>query len=70
MCAQYIKSLIEGKEYTLDFDLLKQTSGAKFFDPCQQDVFPQRDFDLCTRVNVFDFVLKYENGKIIKIGRV
>ena len=39
-------------------ELLKRTSGAKFFDPEQNDVFPEKDFELCTRADCFDFVLR------------
>ena len=45
---------------------LKVTSGAKFFDLSQQDVFPERDFYLCTDVDKFDFVLKLGNDGVIK----
>ena len=38
--------------------LVKKTSGAKFFDPAQNDVFPEKDFELCTQVDCFDFVLR------------
>jgi 2-phosphosulfolactate phosphatase len=36
-------------------------SAAMFFDPAC-DWAPQRDFELCTRVDVFDFVLRLERG--------
>ena len=44
---------------------LKVTSGAKFFDPAQSDVFPEADFHMCVAVDKFDFVLhlvKQPNG--------
>ena len=61
LCAEYIQSLLEGKplenmqERMAD---LKNTSGAKFFDPAQQKVFPQRDFELCVQLNSVPFVLR------------
>lgn len=61
LCAEYIKSLLEGKPLA---DLvarvadLKNTDGAKFFDPAQQNVFPQRDFELSTMVDICPFVLR------------
>ena len=67
MCAEYIKSLLEEKPYTIDTDLLKRTSGAKFFDVKQNEIFPQQDFYLCVDTDRFPFVLKYEKGKIQKI---
>ena len=63
LCARDIKSLLE--EQPLDdmegeIDLLRRTSGAKFFDPAQQDVCPEADFHLSTQVDRFDFVLRYD----------
>lgn len=46
LCAYYIKSLLEETSIELDKEIkkLKETSGAKFFDKNQQDVFPEADF--------------------------
>ena len=48
LCAYYIKSLLEDKPIELfdEIQKLKMTSGAKFFDKNQQDVFPEKDFYL------------------------
>lgn len=62
LCAEYIKSILEGT--TLDMPALiadlKNTSGAKFFDKSQADVFPEADFYMCTELDKFDFVIKLE----------
>ena len=60
LCAEYIKSLLENRPFDIQAEVekLKYTSGAKFFDPAQNDVFPQEDFNMCTRIDCFDFVLK------------
>lgn len=61
LCAEYIKSLLEGKrlpELEARIEALKRTSGAKFFDPAQQHIFPERDFRLCTQVNSAPFILR------------
>lgn len=60
LCAYYIKSILENKEIDLEKEIesLKETSGAKFFDKSQQDVFPEQDFYLSTEVDKFNFVLK------------
>lgn len=62
LCARYIKSLLEGSSIPnmeQETAHLKEVPcGAKFFDPKQQEVFPEPDFDLCTRVDAFDFVLR------------
>lgn len=67
LCARYIESLLENKPMDLkkEIESLKYTSGAKFFDPAQNDVFPMEDFAMCTNADRFDFVLKLvkpENG--------
>ncbi len=62
LCAEYIKSLLEGDpmDLTAGIENLKVTSGAKFFDPARQSVFPEQDFHLSTAVSRFPFVLKLE----------
>ena len=67
LCAEYIKSLLLGTEIDMkkEIENLKVTSGAKFFDKSQNDVFPEEDFYMCTEVDKFDFVLrlkKTDNG--------
>ncbi len=67
LCAEYIKSILEGEplELTEEIENLKKTSGAKFFDKAQKDVFPEEDFYLSTKVDIFPFALrvfKDENG--------
>ena len=63
LCAEYIKSLVEGKPMDLAPGIAecKATSGAKFFRP-NQTVFPEEDFWLCTEADKFDFVLRVEQG--------
>ena len=60
LCARYIKSILTGTEIDLskEIEIVKRTSGAKFFDPAQSEVFPEKDFYMCTIVDKFDFVLK------------
>lgn len=62
ICANYIKAMLEGKEYDINGEIgkLRTTGGAKFFKEELKEVFPQKDFELCTRLNIFNFVLKYE----------
>lgn len=66
LCANYIKSLLKGITLDMDSEIenLKTTTGAKFFDPEQNDVFPQKDFFMCTEVDKFNFVMRLqkENG--------
>lgn len=60
LCAYYIKSLLEGRTVNIESEIenLKYTSGAKFFDKKQNDVFPENDFYMCTDVDKFNFVLR------------
>ena len=62
LCALYIKSLIEGTPLDLETEIqkLRYTSGAKFFDETQKDVFPMQDFFMCTKTDLFDFIIKLQ----------
>ena len=64
LCAEYIKALVEGTSIDLakGVEECRQTSGAKFFDPAQQSVFPEEDFWLSLEADKFDFVLHVEPG--------
>ena len=64
LCARYIKSLIEEEPFDVISEIknLRYTSGAKFFDPAQKDVFPEADFHMCIELNKFDFVMKLSEG--------
>jgi 2-phosphosulfolactate phosphatase len=59
-CMDYIENELLGKEN--DFEAMKEmirnTSGKRFFEPDKQDHAPREDFDLCLNLNRFDFVLK------------
>lgn len=67
LCAEYIKSLLEGGELE-DFEQrlnrLKTNGGAHFFDKARQDVYPEADFYMCVRPNIFPFVIKIEKDEI------
>ena len=61
LCGLYIKSLLEDaplQDLPQRIEQLRYTEGAKFFDPAQQAVFPERDFYLSTQVDSCDFVLR------------
>lgn len=72
LCANYIKSLLEGKTMELKSGIakLKETSGKKFFDANLQDVFPEKDFYLSTETDKFNFVLKLEKDKVNDVNYV
>ena len=61
LCAKYIKSLLLQEPMNNmmeEIEILKQTRGARFFDETMQEVFPKKDFYLCTELNKFNFVLR------------
>jgi 2-phosphosulfolactate phosphatase len=64
LCASYIERLLRGEDpdISADIEALKSTTGRRFFDP-MNEFLPQRDFALCTRLNIFDFVLKAERAE-------
>jgi 2-phosphosulfolactate phosphatase len=57
--------LAEGKPFPQlqeRIEQLKQTDGAKFFDPARTE-FPQADFPLCVDCDRFPFVLRLERDE-------
>ena len=74
LCAEYIKSLLEGTDIDIEkrIEDLKTTSGAKFFDKSQNDVFPEPDFAMCTDLDKFNFVMRLKkcDGGINYMERV
>ena len=64
LCAEYIKAILENTDIDMKsgIDSLRYTSGAKFFDKAQADVFPQEDFYMCTDLDRFNFVMKLETS--------
>lgn len=59
-CAEYIKNTLEGKKS--DFEKMKQiirnTSGKRFFVEEKQGHAPEIDFHLCLEKSIFNFILK------------
>ena len=72
-CAVYLQSLLTGSE-TPDTDqklqALAQGGGRHFFDPAQQEVYPEKDFWMCIDRNRFDFVLRVEKDRDGLISRI
>jgi 2-phosphosulfolactate phosphatase len=65
LCAQILRQRLAGEQPDVA-DLRERLRGAasaqKFFDPAC-DWAPQRDFELCTRVDAFDFVLRLKRDE-------
>ena len=61
LCARYIKSMLEGQPLDMERELkaLRNTeSGRKFFRPENQQVFPEADYHMCTKYDLFPFILQ------------
>lgn len=60
LCAEYIKSVLRGgcPDFDAMVDIMRKTSGSRFFIQDNQWFAPQEDFYLCTKLSIFDFVLK------------
>lgn len=65
LCAEYIRSILEGvpMDTETQIPMLKNTSGAKFFDPAQQEAFPMPDFEACVHADVFPFAMRVEKDE-------
>ena len=61
LCAVYLKNLLTG-EGMPDIDerlqALRTGGGRHFFDPGNQEVFPEKDFWMCIDRDRFDFVIR------------
>ena len=70
LCAAYIKSLLEDKPMEDIDERIKELQfhgGEHFFNPDTQEIFPQEDFWLCIKRDIFDFVLRVEGNHIVKV---
>jgi 2-phosphosulfolactate phosphatase len=64
LCAELILARLQNKQpdvSTVRSKLMSADSAKKFFDPAC-DWAPERDFDLCTDVDRFDFVLRLDRS--------
>ncbi len=72
LCAEYIRSLLLGHPLE-DIDRrakeLRFSEGKKFFDPAQKDVFPEDDFHMSIRHDLFDFAVLTEREDGILVNR-
>jgi 2-phosphosulfolactate phosphatase len=64
-CAQYIHTLIEGKDfdYKTVIEKLRVGDGARLLDPANHEHSPASDFDLCLDKDRFPFVLRVEKDR-------
>ena len=67
LCAVYLRSLLEGRPMgDIDERLkgLRQGGGRHFFDPENQEVYPEKDFWMCIDRDRFDFVLSVQKDEL------
>ena len=67
ICAKYIISLILKEEFPIEscIDYFDGNENLRFFKLNLQNRFPKNDFYLCTKLNIFDFILFY-NGNYME----
>jgi 2-phosphosulfolactate phosphatase len=67
LCAELLAARLRGENYPVA-DMRERLRVApaakKFFDPACQHYAPQADFELCTAVDRFDFVLKLDTQQL------
>jgi 2-phosphosulfolactate phosphatase len=65
--SDYLEALLTNKNFDLikTKEELKISAGERFFDPNILHS-PKADFDLCLDFNRFDFVIRYQNGELLK----
>ena len=63
-CAEYIKNALEGKnsDFNKMTQIIRNTSGKRFFIKEKQGHAPEIDFHLCLEKSIFGFVLKINNN--------
>ena len=68
-CAQYIKNELEGmpNDFQQMKEVIRNTSGKRFFEEDKQHFAPSLDFELCLDLDRFDFVIKAERHENIAI---
>lgn len=72
-CAEWISERLAGRspDFNRMVEKLRQGSGKRLLDPANQGHSPARDFDLCTDLNRFDFVLKaIPEGDYLSLYRI
>ena len=72
LCAYWLKTLLEGHEMP-DIDeklkALRTGGGRHFFNPDNQEVYPEKDFWMCIDRDRFDFVIRMDRDRNGLISR-
>lgn len=73
LCARYIKSILEGvplEDLEEQIAALQFDGGEHFFNPMTQEIFPEPDFWLCIKHDIFDFVIEIEKDSLGYVSKV
>jgi 2-phosphosulfolactate phosphatase len=64
-CAEYIRNGLVGIPFDFQsaLEIIRSTSGKRFFEPANQEFSPIEDFLYCVNLNYFNFVLKVEHNE-------
>jgi len=64
-CAEYIRNSLRGIPFDFQnaLEIIRNTSGKRFFEPANQEFSPIEDFLYCVNLNYFNFVLKAESDE-------
>ena len=72
LCAEYLISLLEDREMpNIEERIasLRTNGGEHFFDPDNQEVFPEADYWMCIKKDQFPFVIRVEKDELGFVGR-
>ena len=68
LVCEYLKSKLLGEKPKMSMEEIKkkvkETTGAKFFENIIY--YPAVDFELCFKIDIFDKILKFENGETVE----
>ena len=67
LCAEYLKTMLEGHEMA-DIEEriadLRTNGGEHFFNPDTQEIFPEPDFWMCIKHDLFPFVIQIQKDEL------
>jgi 2-phosphosulfolactate phosphatase len=68
-CAEYIRNGLLGAPFDFQnaLEIIRKTSGKRFFEPANQEFSPMEDFLYCVNLNYFNFILKAGRDKEFEI---
>jgi len=70
--AKYVRDILTGKkpDFPAMVEVIKRTSGSRFFDPANEESEPRSDFELSLDLDRYDFVLRAQKPEDIPFAGV